>query len=161
MFVANASPPAATAEPVIENDGWFPPMDPAAVRGACLLDGTVTAARLRPALVEAMLTINRELQDWASHQRAQGHASLADVPGPRIAGDSARLLHYRRAVHACLQADLAEAYRIQSFMPGGTGNGKQDGVQEALAVRQDEHRRNQRWAIADIVGRPRATVELI
>lgn len=161
MFVANASPPAATAEPVIENDGWFPAMDPAAVRGACLLDGTITAARLRPALVDAMLTVNRQLQSWADAQRTQGHASLADVPGPHIAGESARLLHYRRAVHACLQADLAEAYRIQSFMPGGTGAGKQDGVQEALAVRQDDHRRNQHWAVADIVGRTRATVELI
>lgn len=157
------NPPAAGAlsEPVIENDGWCPSMDPAAVRDACLLDGTITPARLRPALVDAMLTINRQLQVWADAQRALGHASLAEVPGLRIAGESARVLHYRRAVHACLQADLAEAYRIQSFAPGGTGKGKQDGVQEALAVRQDDHRRNQHWAVADIVGRARSTVELI
>lgn len=161
MFVATSSPPTAAIEPVIENDGWFPSMEPAAVRGACLLDGTVTAERLRPALIDAMLTINRQLQRWADTQRAQGHASLADVPGPRIAGESARLLHYRRAVHACLQADLAEAYRIQSDLPGGTGAGKKDTVHEALAVRQDEHRRNQRWAVADLMGTPRSTVELI
>lgn len=163
MFFNPENPPAtgAQSEPVIQNDGWFPDMAPAAVRDACLLDGTITEARLQPALVDAMLTINRQLQDWADTQRAQGHASLAEVPGPRMAGESARVLHYRRAVHACLQADLAEAYRIQASMPGGTGSGKQDGVQEALAVRQDDHRRNQHWAVADIVGRPRATVELI
>lgn len=161
MFVSPASPPTAAEEPAITNDGWFPDMHPVAVRKACLLDGTITADRLRPALIDAMLTINRQLQSWADAQRELGYASLAEVPGPSIANEHARIAYYRRAVHACLQADLVEAYRIQAFMPGGTGGGKQDGVQEALAVRQDDHRRNQRWAVADLMGRSRSTVELI
>lgn len=161
MFVATANPPTAAEEPAIPNDGWFPDMHPAAVRKACLLDGTITAERLRPALIDAMLTINRQLQGWSDKQRELGHASLAEVPGPHVAGECARLAYYRRAVHACLQADLAEAYRIQSFLPAGTGSGKQDRVHEEMAVRQDDHRRNQRWAVADLMGNPRSTVELI
>ena len=46
-------------------------MDPAAVRAACLLDGTVTPARLIPALQAAMLTVNCELQAWATEQRTR------------------------------------------------------------------------------------------
>lgn len=161
MYYAAENTPTAAQEPTLQNDGWFPDMEPTAVREACLLEGTITAGRLRPALLDAMLTVNRQLQDWADAQRGLGHASLAAMPGPSIGGESARLVNYRRAVHACLQADLAEAYRIQAFTPGGTGNGKQDGVKEQLALRQDEHRRNQRWAVADIMGKPHATVELI
>ena len=51
-FVVTANPPAKTEEPVVTNDGWFPDMDPAKVRDACRLDGTVTTPRLRPALVQ-------------------------------------------------------------------------------------------------------------
>ena len=50
-FVATARPPVATAEPPVSNDPWFPEMEPAAVRDACRLDGTITTARLLPALI--------------------------------------------------------------------------------------------------------------
>lgn len=159
-FIVTANPPAAAQEPVVGNADWFPAMDPAQVRNACRLDGTVTVDRLRPALMDAMLTVNAELQDWADEQRIRwGYASLADVPAPQVGGDSAKVLYYRRAVHACLQADLAEAYRNLSTVPAGAG--KADRVLEDLAIQVDQHRRNQRWAIADLLGRPRCTVDLL
>lgn len=159
-FVATANPPQATAEPLVTNAPWFPAMDPAAVRAACRLDGTVTPARLLPALQAAMLSVNDELEQYRlEHQSRWGYASLADVPATHIGGQSAQVLRYQRAVHACLQADLAEAYRNLDTLPAGQG--KESRVFEALTVQVDEHRRTQRWAISDLLGIRRSTVELI
>ena len=159
-FVATARPPVAATEPPVANDPWFPDMNPEDVRNACRLDGTITPARLLPALKAAMLSINAELEAYRLDQQSRlGYASLADVPAPTVGGESAQVLRYQRAVHACLQADLAEAYRNLDTLPSGTG--KEGRVLEGLAVHVDEHRRNQRWAISDLLGIRRSTVELI
>ena len=159
-FVATARPPVATAEPPVSNDPWFPEMEPAAVRDACRLDGTITTARLLPALKVAMLSINAELEQYRLEQRSRwGYNALADVPAPMVGGESAQVLRYRRAVHACLQADLAEASRNQDTLPAGQG--KEARVLESLQVQIDEHRRRQRWAISDLLGIARSTIELI
>ena len=158
-FVATANPPHAPAESVLVNDGWWPDFDPKQVRAACRLDGTVTPERLRPALQAAILSINAELLVWREAQRQLGYEKLTDVPAPTLGGQSAHALRYARAVHACLQADLMEAYRNISALPEGSG--KEQRVMEALAVQIDEQRRQQRWAVSDLLGRPRTTVELI
>lgn len=159
-FIVTANPPAAENEPCVTNDGFFPDMNPTQVRDACRLDGTVTTARLRPALQDAMLAINAELQAWADEQRSRwGYNKLEDVPAPQVGGESAKVLHYRRAVHYCLMADLAEMYRNISTTPAGTG--KTDRVMEELVTQLGEHRRKQRWAISDLLGQARCTVELI
>lgn len=159
-FVITANPPSSTAEPVVTNDGWFPDLNPAEVRNACRLGGTVTAERLRPALMDAMLAVNAELAEYRHEQQSRwGYASLGDVHAAAIGGQSAKLLYYARAVHYGLMADLAEAYRNLSTLPSGTG--KEDQVMQALIVEVDEHRRKQRWAISDLLGRARCTVELL
>ena len=159
-FVATARPPVAATEPPVANDPWFPDMNPEDVRNACRLDGTITPARLLPALKAAMLSVNAELEAYRLDQQSRlGYASLAEVPAPTVGGESAQVLRYQRAVHACLQADLAEAYRNLDTLPSGTG--KEGRVLEGLAVHVDEHRRNQRWAISDLLGMRRSTVELI
>lgn len=158
-FVVTANPPAKAEEPIVSNDGWFPDMEPAKVRDACRLDGTVTAARLRPALVDAMLSVNEELQGFKAAQTEAGHATLAAVPATMVDGKSAKLLQYMRAVHYCLMADLAEAYRNMSNQPDSSG--KAGHVLERLTVEIDEHRRKQRWAIADLKGGRRSIVELM
>src|SRR5437868_4991461 len=132
-FVATARPPVAATEPPVSNAPWFPEMDPAAVRDACRFDGTITTARLLPALKTAMLSVNAELEQYHLEQQSRwGYASLADVPAPMVGGESAQVLRYRRAVQACLQADLAEAYRNLDTLPAGSG--KEARVLEGLAV---------------------------
>lgn len=159
-FVITADPPVTAEEPNVINDGWFPDFAPAAVRDACRLDGTVTAQRLRPALQDAMLSVNAELQAWAEDMRATyGAARLEEVPSATVGGESAKVLHYRRAVHHCLMADMTEAYRNLSTLP--EGNGKADRVQERLVVQVDEYRQKQRWAIADLQGTRRCIVDLL
>ena len=159
-FVATARPPVAATEPPVTNAPWFPDLNPATVRDACRLDGTITPARLLPALKAAMLSVNAELEQYRLEQQSRwGYTSLAEVPAPMVGGESAQVLRYQRAVHACLPADLAEAYRNLDTLPSGTG--KEGRVLEGLAVHVDEHRRNQRWAISDLLGLRRRTVELI
>ena len=159
-FVATARPPVAATEPPVANDPWFPDMNPEDVRNACRLDGTITPARLLPALKAAMLSINAELEAYRLDQQSRlGYASLADVPAPTVGGESAQVLRYQRAVHACLQADLAEAHRNMDTLPAGQG--KEARVLEALQVQIDEHRRRPRWASSDLLGIARSTIELI
>ena len=158
-FVITANPPAAGVEPVIRNDGWFPDIDPAHVRSFCRLDGTVTPERLRPALVDAILATNAELQGFKAEKLAAGHESLAQVPAPTVDGKSANEHHYLRAIHYGLMADLAEAYRNLAKLPDS--NNKESHVLQHLVVELDEHRRKQRWAIADLKRKPRVIAELI
>jgi hypothetical protein len=62
---------------------------------------------------------------------------------------------YRRAVYSTAGAELAERYR--GFDATGSGNANADQLTPTI----DEYRRDARWAISDILGLGRTTVELI
>ncbi|WP_028201153.1 head completion/stabilization protein [Burkholderia pseudomallei] len=156
-FVATAAP-AVAATPIdgaLTNDGFFPDIDLSALRDAMRLDGTVAHERLRHAARDAMLTVNDELAAWRARQCAAGAATLADVPAARIDGESAHVSRYRRAVYHLTHADVTEKYRgYDTTKSGGQ-------VAADLAATVDDSRRAARWAISDILGIARSTVELI
>lgn len=154
-FLATTSPPTSTNEPAIENDPWFPEIDLGALRSACRLDGTVTVARLREAALAAMLSVNRELAGFKLGHIASGHGTLGDIPADQVGRSSVLVLHYRRAVYSAVQAELVEEYRDMDT------TGKGDKNADAMEPRADTHRRNMRWALSDLLGQPRTTVELI
>ncbi|WP_269633141.1 head completion/stabilization protein [Pelomonas sp. BJYL3] len=154
-FLGTDTAPTAADEVSLTNDGWFPAIALAELRAAVRLDGTVTPARLRHAAVNAMASVNGELASYKEAQLQAGHAGLADVPAPQVAGESVQLQRYRRAVYACVQADLIEHYR--DFDTTGAG----DKAADKLELRVHDLRRDVRWAISDLVGRRRTTVELI
>ncbi|MET3916251.1 hypothetical protein ABID97_003033 [Variovorax sp. OAS795] len=154
-FLANPPTPTATEEQQLENDGWFPAIDLAKLRATARLDGTVTPERLRYSALTAVLGINAELAAYKSAQQLLGHANLAAVPAPGIDGQSAQTARYLRAVYSSVQADLIEHYR--DFDTTGAG----DKVAEKLALRTGELRRDVRWAVSDLLGIRRTTVELI
>lgn len=158
-FIAAANPPTADQELPADNDPWYPAITTAQARAVCRLDGTVTPARLQHALLAAMASVNAELAAWAAARQAQGAATMADVPATLLGGQSILLHHYRRAVYAALQADLAEAYREIDVTPQGAG--KQQRVTDKLELKVDEHRRTMRWAVSDILGIRRTTVALV
>lgn len=154
-FLATQSPPATIDEPALTNDGWFPDVDPQAVRAQARLDGTVTKDRLQQALLTAMADVNHELAGYKLQWLAENVSSLAQVPGPELAGERVWLIYYRNALIAHLQASLAERYR--DFDTTGAGDKKADELLSTAA----EHRRNLRWSISALLGTPRTTVELI
>ena len=152
-FVATANPPIAADDAQVDNDPWFPAVPAARVRDVCRLDGTVTPARLGEAISNAMDSVNRELQAYKAEQVLAGAANLA------AAGDGRQPGRYLRAIYAHIQAELAEVYRDIDTTPHN--DSKAERMRERYEVKVDEHRRNLRWAIADLLSRPRTTVELI
>ena len=86
---------------------------------------------------------------------ALGRAKLEDVPSKTIGGSTRLVLAYKRAVYATVQAELLERYR--NFDTTATAAKRADTMDETV----DDYRRNVRYAIRDILGRPRADAELI
>ena len=154
-FIAAAPVPAPVASKPIANDGFFPDIDVDQAYAAMRLDGTVTPERLRASLVEAVLSVNAELQAWKAAQMAFGRETLANVPAAKIDGQSAHLHRYHRAVHCLAAAWLIERYRTID----ATATGDRKAEAENLGV--DDLRRDARWAISDLTGVGRTTVELI
>ena len=156
-FIA-AAPVPAPAQPggePIGNDGFFPDIDVDQAYAAMRLDGTVTPQRLRASLVEAVISVNAELDAWKVAQQSFGRKTLADVPAPKIDGKSAHLHRYYRAVLCMAVAWLIERYRTID----ATATGDRKAEAENLSV--DDLRRDARWAISDLMSVARTTVELI
>ncbi len=145
----------------IKNDTFFPDIDLDAMRDVQRLDGTVTAPRLKAEVEEAMLYVNGALSTWRAQRTAEGYTSLADVksvggnPVAEIDGKTALELRYTRAVFCWANANLIERYR--NFDATATGRKEDDAARPGA----DELRRDAAWAINDIAGVSRNTVELI
>jgi hypothetical protein len=160
-FLATAEPtkPQTPGSPanatIVQNDGWFPDIDMDALRASMRLDGTATYERLRDATIDAIASVNAELGAWQTVQAAAGHADLAAVPAPRIGGESVQLARYRRAVFNLTHADLTERYR--DFDSTKAGGQKAEDLETTIC----NARRNVRWALSDMHGLPRSTIELI
>jgi hypothetical protein len=151
----DADPPAAPAAEILTNDGWFPDVDLAALREIARIDTTITPARLREAATFAMLSVNRDLLDWRAPLEEDGAENMTEIPGPEIDGQKREVFLYTRAIYSSVAADLAE--RLKDTSTSSAGNDRA----EELACPADDHRRNARWAVRDILGLPRSTVELI
>lgn len=149
-FVASGK----TADFTLTNDDWFPDIDANIVRETLRLDGAVTDTRLEAALVNAMLSVNQDLATYKAGHAAQHHA-LEDIPSSEIDGVSRLVILYNRAVTCTAGAELVERYRSYDTSADGDRNA------EALTPSIDELRRDARWAIRDLLGRTRSTVELI
>jgi hypothetical protein len=149
------SPPAAgTPAPKIQNDGWFPDVDPGLAREIVRLSPNVTPARLAESLTDAMVQVNQELARWKARHQARAE-SLDGLPADSVAGESRLVHHYLRAVYHLARADLMEQYR--DFDTTAAGDRKAD----ALETSADDARRVARCAVLDILGAPHLTVELI
>ena len=151
-FIAMADSPELV---VVHNSAFFPDIDITALRDSMLLDGTVTFPRLHEAVINAIATVNADLCAWRLAQQANGHATLDAVPADRVDDESVLDAHYRRAVYCLAAANLRERFR--SFDTTGDGHQAADRLETPI----DDLRRDARWAIRDILGVSRTTVELI
>lgn len=147
------APPAAEA--VVANDGFFPDVDPAHVRDVARIPTSITAPRLRGAIVGAIMTARNDLLAFATAAIAAGHASLAAMPAAQIDGASVRVHAYQRAIALFAKAELIERHRdFDTTAAGANQAGELEGSVEDL-------RRDAQHAIRDILGRTRTTVDLI
>lgn len=152
-FIANAT--TSPAEGEINSSPFWPAISLPDLRDTVRLDGTVTTARLKHAVIDAITSVNRDLADWRRAREAEGVATLAAVPGEVINGESAYLHSYRRAVYAMTRANLLERYTDYS----ATGDGVKGA--DAKIISSDDLYRDARFAIRDILGTTHITVALI
>lgn len=150
-FVASAPAPSFT----LANDGFWPDIDANHLRERQRIGGNVSNARLEEATVAAMISVNRELRPLKMRYMAQGHDTLAGVPAEQIQKESELVHTYRRAIYSTASAEVAERYRTYS----ATNTGAAKGEEEEQSA--DDYRRDARFAIRDLLGISRATVELL
>lgn len=155
MSFAIPAPTPTQEEALIVSGAFWPDIDPAQIRDEQRIDGTVTAPRLRAAVIEAIAATNAELRTWRIGQQDLGIAKLTDVQAEEIDDISVLVHRYRRAVGCHAKALLLE--RMRDYDTTGRGDRKAD----ALADPIDDHWRDYRRAISDITGAGRCTVELI
>lgn len=105
------------------------------------LSGEVTDERLKESLENAVQSIQTELLDWKNNKSDQ------------LSDDENRL--YTRAVYFYAKAELIERYK--DFDLTGKGERRSENYSDAV----DEARRNVRWAISDLLGKPRMTIEVL
>ncbi len=142
-------PRSASIDPpeVLEiEQSWWPDIDAIQAREIVRINGTVTDIRLFEALQTATYSINRELQAWRDARQAEGIDELVD---PRAAN------LYLRAVYFHAKAELIERYR--DFDSTASGDRRGEEMYDAAA----DARRYERWAVSELLGRPRLTVELM
>ncbi|PSJ22123.1 glucose-6-phosphate isomerase [Halomonas sp. ND22Bw] len=154
-LIAAGTGTAPADPPSLDNNGFWPDIEPGDFREATRLDGTVTVPRLVQALQVAMADVNRQLADWQLARQDDGAATLAAVAPPVWALPDHYALLYRRAVYATAHASLLERYRDVSATQDGDERG------EAKDEAANDLRRDARWAVAEIEGRDHTTVELI
>ena len=146
-------PPAEEADVI--NDGFFPNIDPAAVREAARIPTSITPARLRAAILGAMMTVEIDLRAVAAASIAAGHVSLAAVPAAQLYGQSVQLIRYNRAVALYAKAELIDRHR--DFDTTAAGGSQADELTPTIG----ELRRDAQHAVRDILGQNRTCVDLI
>ncbi len=155
MSFVVTSPAPDPVEPEITSGDFWPAIDPVKLRAAQRIDSSITPDRLRAALIEAIASVNDELDTWKQTQILAGHATLAAVPADTIDEVSIQVHRYQRAVGCMAKADVTE--RMRDFDTTNEGHRQADALNPVI----DELRRDARWAISAILGISRTTVELI
>lgn len=151
----NGADTSAPAARMLVNVGFWPDVDVDHLQASLRLGDTVSPQRIELTTINAMQSVNQELASFRADQETVGHARADLVPGEVIAGETLLIHRYRRAVYCSVGAELAERYRGSDTTSTGNGHA------EALTPTADEYRRDMRWAISDILGIGRSTVELI
>lgn len=149
------SPTPDVVEEIISNEVFWPDIDPGHCRAVIRLDQTITAARLRAAIISAMISANQDLQTWQTAQAEAGYAALVDVPAPVIDGQNIKVSLYTRAVYCFAKAELMERYR--DYDTGARGDHRADEMTDSV----DDYKRQAIVALRDLTNTARTTVELI
>jgi hypothetical protein len=157
MFVSKPSDPAPapSLDALITNDGFFPDIVPGQLREAFRIPTSITPARLRAAILAAILTVEIDLREFATTAILAGQHTLADVPAPQLDGQSVQLLRYTRAVGLYAKAELIERHRDYDTTAAGGEQASE------LAQSIVELRRDAQHAVRDIKGHTRTTVDLL
>ncbi|MDR1853484.1 MAG: head completion/stabilization protein [Azoarcus sp.] len=152
-FVATA--PAEPLPPINSHPFW-PAIEPDECRQLMDLDGNVTNARLVFVLTEAIVSVNADLKCWRKQLEQAGVPSLDAIVDEEAPVAPSRLVYlYQRAVCERAHAELIERYLRYDATGEGTATA------DELQATADNHRRNSFYAVRDLKGEPRSTMELL
>lgn len=155
MNFVQVAPAASQPGLVISNNPFFPDIDTQHLRAAQRLDSTITNERLREALLIALASVNEDLREWRLEKENRGIDHIADTATERLDGESVNLHRYCRAVYSLTHANLLERYRNFDTTAHGSRLAEQ---KESTA---DDLTRDARFAVRDILGKPRSTFVLV
>lgn len=142
-------------ESKISNISFFPAIDINDVRKTQRLDGTITNERLKRAITSAVISVNDDLYSWRVSHQSSGVTSINDLDAEKINGESRHLTLYKIAIYNLANALLNEQY----INFDATGKSKTD-IDTNIESAGNLYR-NARYAIRDILGKSRSTMELI
>lgn len=142
-------------ESKISNISFFPAIDINDVRKTQRLDGTITNERLKRAITSAIVSVNDDLHAWRVNHQSSGVASINDLDAEKINGESRYLTLYNIAIYNLANALLNEQY----INFDATAKAKTD-IDTNIESAGNLYR-NARYAIRDILGKSRSTMELI
>ncbi|MGL4193198.1 MAG: head completion/stabilization protein [Vibrio sp.] len=140
----------------IENDGFWPNINAGDFER---LRGTPAAQddeRIAHALVNAVASVNLQLETLKAKYIAAGHASAEDIPAfPKINKKNAVVIQYQSAVFARAKADLLPDFSTVSQKKEG------DHLSERSLEIKNELLAESERIIRAMYGKNRASVELI
>ena len=101
-----------SAHQTIQNDGFFPDLSTQALSKEYRVPPSFAVASLAVQLKLAMAWANRQLSGWKAQQKAEGYATLADVPADTLGGESVLAVYYRAAVFNECRALLVQESKV-------------------------------------------------
>ncbi|MHA3081391.1 head completion/stabilization protein [Acinetobacter sp. ANC 5502] len=148
-FVANGHLSTPSTLKISSGD-FFPEIALEDIRAEVRIDGSVTEARVKQAVLEEIIDVNRLLASLV-----QPNMRLADLASTQLDGKADTEILYFSAVSNGVAAKIAEKY--SSYDSTNSGVKKAEEVRSSI----DEYRRNKQWAIQQLKGENHSVVELI
>lgn len=134
----------------ISANAFFPEILINDIRDIVKVDTSVTDARLKQAVFEEIIDVNRLLAGLI-----EPNSTLVKQSTQSIGGKTDKEILYFSAVSNGVSAKVCEKYR--GYDSSNTGNKRA----EDLTLTIDEYRRNKHWAIQQLLHQNQTTVELI
>lgn len=134
----------------ISANAFFPEILINDIRDIVKVDTSVTDARLKQAVFEEIIDVNRLLAGLI-----EPNSTLVKQSTQSIGGKTDKEILYFSAVSNGVSAKVCEKYR--GYDSSNTGNKRA----EDLTLTIDEYRRNKHWAIQQLLQQNQTTVELI
>lgn len=143
------------ANDIINNDPFYPNIELTVLRNAMRIDSNVPNERLKEATLHAVLDVNEELTAFKAAQLEANVTTLANIQSVMIDNQNQQTHHYLRAVYCLAVATLYERYA--SYDLTNDGEKRMTMLEESIG----DLRRDARFAIRTILGKPKITATLL
>lgn len=143
------------ANDIINNDPFYPAIELVQLRNAMRIDSNVPNERLKEAALHAVLDVNTELEAFKAKQLEANVTTLADIKSVMIDNQNQQIYYYLRAVYCLAVATLYERYA--SYDLTNDGEKRMMMLEESIG----DLRRDARFAIRAILGKPKITATLL